>query len=68
MLAAFLSAEGLADPELFSQGMGAFMGTVLVIDDQFASRQMLAELAHSFDSQIQVEAFSSPHDALRWLG
>lgn len=29
---------------------------------------MLAELAHSFDSQIQVEAFSSPHDALRWLG
>lgn len=44
------------------------MGTVLVIDDQFASRQMLAELAHSFDSQIQVEAFASPHDALRWLG
>ena len=44
------------------------MGTILVIDDQFTSRQMLAELAHSFDSLIQVEAFSSPHDALRWLG
>ncbi len=44
------------------------MGTILVIDDHFSSRQTLAELAHSFDQQIQVEAFSSPHDALRWLG
>jgi len=44
------------------------MATVLVIDDQTASRQQLAELAHGFDTLIQVEAFASPHDALRWLG
>ncbi|MFN2309558.1 MAG: HD domain-containing phosphohydrolase [Gammaproteobacteria bacterium] len=43
------------------------MGTILVIDDQFTSRERLAELAHSLDDQMQVEAFSSPHDALRWL-
>lgn len=44
------------------------MATVLVIDDQFSSRQRLAELAHDLEPFIQVEAFASPHDALRWLG
>lgn len=44
------------------------MATVLVIDDQFSSRQRLAELAHDLEPLVQVEAFASPHDALRWLG
>lgn len=43
------------------------MPTVLIIDDQFTSRQILAELIHSIGKDIQVEAFEKPTDALRWL-
>ncbi len=43
------------------------MPTVLIIDDQFTSRQILAELVHSIGGDVQVEAFEKPTDALHWL-
>ncbi len=43
------------------------MPTILIVDDQLESRHMLAELAHSFQDDTLVEAFSDPEDALRWM-
>ena len=43
------------------------MPTVLIVDDQFQSRQALAELALTFEAETQVEVFTQPSEALHWL-
>lgn len=44
------------------------MATVLIIDDQFTSRQILAELVSSLEPDIRVETYEDPVAALRWAG
>ena len=43
------------------------MATVLVIDDQATSRQILSQIVKSIDAQLQIEQFSNAPDALDWL-
>ncbi len=43
------------------------MPTVLVIDDQATSRQILAQIVRSIDEFLEVEAFDCAPPALEWL-
>jgi len=42
------------------------MATILIIDDQLTSRQILQHLVSSIDSTITVKAFASPTEAYDW--
>ena len=42
------------------------MATILIIDDQLTSRQILQQLVISIEENISVEAFSNPLEALEW--
>ena len=41
------------------------MATILIIDDQLTSRQILQHLVSSIDSEITVKAFRRPTGGLR---
>ncbi len=43
------------------------MTTVLVIDDQATSRQILAQIIRSIDPALNIELFEEAASALRWL-
>lgn len=43
------------------------MPTVLIIDDQATSRQILSQIVKSIDPDLQLEAFAEAGEALRWL-
>lgn len=43
------------------------MATVLVIDDQATSRQILAQIVKSIDATLQIELFESAQSALGWM-
>jgi len=43
------------------------MATVLIIDDQATSRQILSQIVRSIDSTLHLEAFEDASAALRWL-
>lgn len=42
------------------------MATILIIDDQLTSRQILQQLVGSIEEDISVEAFANPLEALKW--
>jgi two-component system response regulator RpfG len=42
------------------------MTTILIIDDQLTSRQILQHLVSSIDSEITVKAFADPLEAYHW--
>jgi two-component system response regulator RpfG len=42
------------------------MATILIIDDQLTSRQILQHLVSSIDSAITVKAFANPLEAYEW--
>ncbi|MEJ2644680.1 MAG: response regulator [Gammaproteobacteria bacterium] len=42
------------------------MPTIVIIDDQFTSRQILVELVKGIEEHLTVETFASPTEALRW--
>ena len=42
------------------------MATILIIDDQLTSRQILQHLVSSIDSEIAVNAFADPLEAYQW--
>jgi len=42
------------------------MATILIIDDQLTSRQILQQLVGSIEKDISVEAFANPLEALQW--
>jgi len=42
------------------------MATILIIDDQLTSRQILQHLVSSIDSEIAVKAFADPLEAYQW--
>ena len=42
------------------------MATILIIDDQLTSRQILQQLVSSIEENISVEAFANPLQALQW--
>ncbi len=43
------------------------MATVLVIDDQATSRQILAQIVRSIDEFLEIKSFDSAQPALDWL-
>jgi len=43
------------------------MATVLVIDDQATSRQVLAQIVKSIDATLRIELFERAQSALAWL-
>jgi two-component system response regulator RpfG len=43
------------------------MATVLIIDDQATSRQILAQIVKSIDAGLQIELFENAQTALDWL-
>ncbi|HHO69507.1 MAG TPA: response regulator [Gammaproteobacteria bacterium] len=43
------------------------MATVLIIDDQATSRQILSQVVRSIDAALHVEVFEEATAALRWL-
>jgi two-component system response regulator RpfG len=43
------------------------MATVLIIDDQATSRQILAQIVKSIDASLEIELFEKAHAALQWL-
>lgn len=43
------------------------MATVLVIDDQATSRQILAQIVRSIDELLEIKSFDSAQPALDWL-
>jgi two-component system response regulator RpfG len=42
------------------------MATVLIIDDQLTSRQILVQLVSSIDQDLDVKPFANPQEALEW--
>jgi len=42
------------------------MATILIIDDQLTSRQILQQLVGSIEDNLSVEAFANPVEALEW--
>ena len=42
------------------------MATILIIDDQLTSRQILQQLVSSIEENLTVKAFANPVEALRW--
>jgi two-component system response regulator RpfG len=42
------------------------MATILIIDDQLTSRQILQQLVSSIEENTSVEAFANPLQALQW--
>jgi len=42
------------------------MATILIIDDQLTSRQILQHLVSSIDSEITVKGFANPLEAYEW--
>lgn len=42
------------------------MATILIIDDQLTSRQILQQLVSTIEENITVEAFANPLEALKW--
>jgi two-component system response regulator RpfG len=43
------------------------MATILIIDDQLTSRQILQQLVSTIDENTSVEAFANPVEALQWI-
>jgi two-component system response regulator RpfG len=43
------------------------MATVLVIDDQATSRQILTQIVRSIDDSLEIKSFDSAQPALNWL-
>jgi two-component system response regulator RpfG len=43
------------------------MATVLVVDDQATSRQILAQIVKSIDATLQIESFENAQSTLDWL-
>ncbi len=43
------------------------MSKILIIDDRVTNRRILCKLAGELDSDVQVEAFADPTEALAWL-
>lgn len=44
------------------------MTSVVIIDDQFTSREVLSRLVAGLEEQIDVQAFADPVMALAWIG
>src|SRR5215831_3033371 len=44
----------------------AIKNTVMVVDDQSTGRAILEEVVRSIDTNIAVQTFESPIDAIRW--
>ena len=42
------------------------MATILIIDDQLTSRQILQQLVSSIEENLTVKAFANPVEALKW--
>ena len=42
------------------------MATILIIDDQLTSRQILQQLVSSIEGNLTVKAFENPLEALKW--
>ncbi|MCK5307721.1 MAG: response regulator, partial [Zetaproteobacteria bacterium] len=42
------------------------MATILIIDDQLTSRQILQQLVSTLERNLIVEAFANPVEALEW--
>ena len=42
------------------------MSTILIIDDQLTSRQILQQLVSSIEENLTVKAFANPAEALQW--
>jgi two-component system response regulator RpfG len=42
------------------------MATILIIDDQLTSRQILQQLVSSIEENLTVKAFADPVEALKW--
>ena len=42
------------------------MATILVIDDQMVSRQILCQLVRSIDGNYDVRGFACPQEAIDW--
>ena len=42
------------------------MATILIIDDQLTSRQILQQLVSSIEENLTVKAFANPIEALKW--
>jgi len=42
------------------------MATILIIDDQLTSRQILQQLVSTIEENLTVEAFANPLEALEW--
>ena len=42
------------------------MATILIIDDQLTSRQILQHLVSSIDNEITVMGFANPLEAYKW--
>ena len=42
------------------------MATILIIDDQLTSRQILQQLVSTLERNLNVEAFANPVEALEW--
>ncbi len=42
------------------------MSTILIIDDQLTSRQILQQLVSSIEENLTVKAFANPVEALQW--
>jgi two-component system response regulator RpfG len=42
------------------------MATILIIDDQLTSRQILQQLVSSIEENLTVKAFENPLEALKW--
>ena len=43
------------------------MSKILIIDDRITNRRILCKLAGELDSNVEVEAFPDPAEALAWL-
>ena len=43
------------------------MSTVLIVDDQFTSRKILAELVQRIEDDVSVAAFADPLEAIQWV-
>jgi len=43
------------------------MTTIVIIDDQLTSRQILVQLVHSIEEALDIQSFTNPVEALAWM-
>jgi two-component system response regulator RpfG len=46
---------------------GNDMTTIVIIDDQLTSRQILVQLVKSLEDELNIQAFESPVEGLNWM-